>query len=176
MVHQDLVTAVVFSPDGRWVATAICGEVGGGRLRTGSRRVFEATGGKEVAPPLIHRGSVEAVAFGPDGKSIAIGGDKECGVFEVASGKDVWSEQLQNTVTAVTFSADGKWVATGAGDGKLRLYEPPADRNLRRSSWAVQFERIGFIANGPFLDGRLCREFSQSKSYCLAIFRFRRIL
>ena len=58
MTHEGPVSAVSFSPDGRFV-------VSGSGDKTA--RVWESTTGKEVAR-MTHESPVRAVSFGPDGR------------------------------------------------------------------------------------------------------------
>ena len=62
--HNSVVEAVVFSPDGRWVATA---------SRDKTARIWDVTGDQPLQA-LSHNNGVEAVAFSPDGRWVATGG------------------------------------------------------------------------------------------------------
>ena len=59
--HESGVNAVVFSPDGRLVATASGDQ---------TARVWEVSSGKRVAT-LGHEDVVNAVVFSPDGRLVA---------------------------------------------------------------------------------------------------------
>jgi WD40 repeat protein len=62
LAHEDIVTAVAFSPDGKLLATA---------SHDKTARLWEVPGGRELAPRLAHKDIVRAVAFSPDGKLLA---------------------------------------------------------------------------------------------------------
>ena len=73
MTHEDWVSAVSFSPDGRLVVS------GSGmedyqrqRSKDNTVRVWESTTGKEVAR-MTHEDSVSAVSFSPDGRLVVSG-------------------------------------------------------------------------------------------------------
>ena len=63
--HQGEVHQAVFRPDGRAVLT---GSV------DGTARVWEATTGRPIGPPIRHGDQVLSVAFSPDGRLIFTGG------------------------------------------------------------------------------------------------------
>ena len=64
ILHEGVVHAVAFSPDGRVVLTG-CND------KTAPLR--ELATGKPVGPPLAHEGAVQAVAFSPDGRVVVTG-------------------------------------------------------------------------------------------------------
>ncbi|QVL32069.1 NB-ARC domain protein [Telmatocola sphagniphila] len=75
-----------------------------------------------------HISLVESLAFSPDGKTLVSGSFQELNIWDIDSGK--LKKKLTgfaDRVTALDFSHDGKYLATGGGapteDGELRLYQ-----------------------------------------------------
>jgi WD40 repeat protein len=73
--------------------------------------------------------SVYGLAFSPDGKTLALGGDLKVRLWDVASRKEVARlEGHTGRVFCVAFRPDGKLLASGSDDHTVRLWDMPSGK------------------------------------------------
>jgi WD40 repeat protein len=131
---QQSADCAVFSPDGKTLASAGSGlqlwEVATGRL------IREFQGGPSWA----------SVVFSPDGRSLASATSQTRGangyvnvvwLWDVATGQQICTfpetrREPADAVYALSYSPDGKAVASGSDDGTIRLWEAATGQEIRR--------------------------------------------
>ena len=82
--------------------------------------------GREICQYEGHSDEVLAVAFSPDGKSIASAdkSNNEIKIWDAATGKHQKGLQgHKEFVTSLAFSPDGKLLAAGGGDKEVSVHE-----------------------------------------------------
>lgn len=127
--HPNLVDAVAFSPDGKFLATG-CHD---GQLRIFETEKWAATkiiqAHTTPAPPA----AIYSVTWSPDGKQIlSTSFDKSMKLWDVASGSLVkefkaftektFEKGHQDQVFCATFSKDGKTIYSGSSDRKIKKW------------------------------------------------------
>jgi WD40 repeat protein/serine/threonine protein kinase len=128
---------LAFSPDGTRLAI---GSASMNALldQTGIVQVWEVPSGSELLTYHGHSGGVFALAFSPDGKTIAsVGGDRrtslgEARVWEAATGRDLFTlAGHEKIVHAVRFNQAGTRLATGGDDATVKLWDATTGRLIR---------------------------------------------
>jgi WD40 repeat protein len=141
-----------FSPDGKLLVLGSAGK----------SAVVDVASGRDVAEMAVEADSVNAVAFSPDGKTVAVamghGGhcdpstDVAVGLWEAVTGRLVrrWpSPGDSRGLMSVAWSPDGKTLAT-AGDSGVTLWEPGSGKVVNRFA-AQDLQAVVFAPDGSRL-------------------------
>jgi WD40 repeat protein len=117
---------IALAPDGKTLASGLC-----------AIHLWDTATGREIHPRPGHDGPVSVLAVTPDGGRITSLStwDAFVHLWDVASGKSVavlpagsnWRD-----LHVGVLSADGKRFATGAGDGKVRVWDVGDAREVRQ--------------------------------------------
>ena len=115
--HQDNVSSLAFCADGKRIVTGSSNEA----------RVWDLSDGREVLS-VRHGdvlGSIWSVAFSPDGRLIATGGeDGKAKLWDAESGQEIHLlKEHASGVASLAFSPDGSRIATGSWDRTLKIWD-----------------------------------------------------
>ncbi|HEY1365670.1 MAG TPA: WD40 repeat domain-containing protein [Gaiellaceae bacterium] len=118
---RGTISAVAFSPDGRWIVSASSDR---------AARVYAASNGR-LAHVLRHSGAVVAATFDPDGTSVVTADtDGNTVVWDTNSWRPVVRLRQRASVVSADFVDGGRTVVTGAVDGSVRLWDAGDGREL----------------------------------------------
>ncbi|MBK9315431.1 MAG: PQQ-binding-like beta-propeller repeat protein [Acidobacteria bacterium] len=175
LVHKPLVTSVSFSPDGQKLAS------GNG---DGTVWFWEVSSGRKLRESEKHSSIINSIEYSPDGQKVAVGSAD--GTVRVLDAKNVTSgpsaadlmvkQQLMNTgiaqqvltghsasIRSVSFSPDGRTLATGSQDRTVKLWDMDATWEL-----PVMYPHESSILTISFSsDGRTVATGSEDKTVIL---------
>lgn len=143
--HNKTVSAVVFSPDNKWIAS--------GSLDN-SIKIWEAETGRELRVFSGHDGAVKTLAWSADGKWLVSGGnDKTVKLWNVEAGRVERSFTGYNQpVETVVFRQDGRMIASAGGDQTIKIWDAATGsewKSLADGSYLIT--ALAFSPDGQFL-------------------------
>jgi WD40 repeat protein len=161
--HKFGVRGVAFAPDGRTLATVTLAR--GWAPSYGVVKLWDVAAGKELRAFDLKNNRLECVAFSPDGRLVAVGGSVEriegafrttAGVarlFEADTGKELLTLQgHKEAVKSLTFSPDGRLLATASGDGAVALWDVTTGQEVRAlKGHAGAVTAVAFSPDGKHL-------------------------
>jgi WD40 repeat protein len=123
--HKEDVRALAFSPDGKILSSGSWDD---------TVKIWDPGEGKETRVFSEHGASVNALSFSPDGKLLASGGsDQSCIVRRIDDGSvlhKLGHAGMVANVEAVAFFADGLSLATGDGNGTVRIWDVRSGKQI----------------------------------------------
>ena len=138
--HSDWVSALAFSPDGSYFASA---------SKDATVKIWSMDG--ILYRSLPHNSLVFDIAISPDGKYLASACPEEVLVWRVVDGVRVARFSSHSYAQVVSFSVDGKKVVSGWKNRFLRVY----DIEKKALAWEVEAHTSGISALAVSPDGTL---------------------
>ncbi|MBD2606491.1 CHAT domain-containing protein [Scytonema hofmannii FACHB-248] len=160
-VHTDNVSSISFSPDGKTLAST---------SEDKTVKLWDINTGREIKTFKGHTNMVNTVSFNPDGKILAsASGDNTSNPFRISLGGDytvrLWDINTgremkilkghTNKVNSVSFSPDGKTLASASDDTTIILWNLDLDDLLVKGCKLIR----GYLENNPDVseeDRHLC--------------------
>ena len=162
---------VVFSPDGKYVASGGCDKVDDlYNCTLGIVRIKQMVNGQQIAQ-ITHGLNVPSLAFRPDGKYLVTGGcDRKTDsgncdfgsirVWDVANWQEIAHMMQEGGIVSVIFSPDGRYVMSGGEDGTARVWDVTSKQEITRMnhgateySYSVDLSQDGlYMVSGSDLD------------------------
>lgn len=119
--HSTRITSVEFSPDDRWVVSAD---------GNGIVRVWDSTSGNLILEKA--NGGGRAVAFAPDGNTIAIGGYYNQQIIFWDLQKNEYVSSIKQNARSLKYSADGSVLVAAGEDTIVRVWNPKTRKLIRK--------------------------------------------
>ncbi len=140
----------------------------------GTVRVLEASSGRQVLGLSGVAGSVRGLAFAPDGKTLAAGGERDVILWSLPSGS-VLGQLAGHTgkIWSLAFDSTGSRLASGSSDGTARIWDVSRRQQLRQLDTGGTVRAVAFTPSHGLLvtagmkqplrlwdaaDGRLLKE------------------
>jgi WD40 repeat protein len=130
--HPREIGALVFSPDGRFLAS-------GSSDRTA--RVWDLASGQQRAL-FRNTGWVQGLAFSPDSSALAVAAGRTVKVFPLDGSMEKVEPSAnltghRATVYSVVFTPDGKHLISGSKDGSVRIWDLGGGGASRAYRWKI---------------------------------------
>ena len=111
----DIIWSVAVSNNGKYWAVG---------SRRGEVRVWRKEGKLLHLAWQAHGDTVRALAFNPDGDTLATGSwDGDIKLWDIESGAMLWANQLIDNIESLAFAPDGCTLASGGGDAKTGVHQ-----------------------------------------------------
>jgi WD40 repeat protein len=159
-LKTHLLMSVAFSPDSKLLAL---NSVGLGRNAPHTVKLIDVATQRAVADLKGHSGPIGYVAFSPDGRSVAVSDGPSwvddpplsmsvVTVWDVASRRKRVTMKDRGRMFSVTFSPDGKTLATAGADGIVKLWDNVSGRKMGElKGHADQVFSVAFSPDGRIL-------------------------
>ena len=150
VTQDDIVTSVAFSPDGQYIVSG-----------SSDARVWDAFNGTEISRMGLN-GFVNSVTFSPNGRFVVLGGcaqqdgtNKSCIqgialVWEAATGKEIVRVTNAESIHAVAFSKNGKFILSVAGN-TVWVWDGATGKEVARMTHDGTVTSAAFSPDGKYV-------------------------
>ncbi|SPO03471.1 uncharacterized protein DNG_06154 [Cephalotrichum gorgonifer] len=138
--HTDWVRCVAFCPGGRLIAS-------------GSDDGSDSFTGQKLHNLKKNGGNVRAIAYSPDGTYLAAASARTLRIWDLSAkpAQSIEIEEHDDFINSVSFSCDGKLLATGSDDGRIRIWDSWQEGESRKAARILKghTEEVSSIAFSP---------------------------
>jgi WD40 repeat protein len=147
------VSALTFSPDGRWLAVA---------GKRGTLRVWDADGWRELLKRKHGKAAIEWLGFSPDSKQVAVSHEGQINFWDLGSKQRLATvgDKQNAAVLCGAVAPKGTLIAAGGKDGAVRVWDRRTGE--RRSLLVGHQDRVTTLAFSP--DGKTLASGSWDRS------------
>ncbi len=140
MGHSSRVTAIAWSPDGKYLASASYDK---------TVQIWDASNGQNILTYKGHRQHVNALAWSPDSKYIASASDDgTVQTWETKTGKMCITFRAHlEEIAAVAWSPDGFYIASGGSDKTVKVWKAKTEKLIY--TYMQHSDKIQSIAWSP---------------------------
>ncbi|MGN7253363.1 nSTAND1 domain-containing NTPase [Arthrobacter sp. SAFR-014] len=170
--NEEFFNDVVFSPDGRMIATS-SGVVAADGVNGIVRRWDARTGNQVSGPMVVPKGDVTGLVFSPDSRMLASGSaDGAVRRWDADTGDPLGEPMTghQKSVWSLAFSPDGQTIVSGSDDGTVRRWDAHTGNligaPLRLDSKAAGYHAKRGVQPGPQDDRRRWHEWHGTPLGC----------
>ncbi len=118
--HDDLVNNIIYSPDGKRIATASADK---------TAKIWDAKTGELLLTLKGHTDEVWGLSYSPDGKRIATSSsDKTAKIWDAISGEEQFT--LPESGISIKFSPDGTRLVTTSFDNIAKIWDATSGKEL----------------------------------------------
>ncbi|GAA4263753.1 hypothetical protein GCM10022255_111160 [Dactylosporangium darangshiense] len=134
--------------------TAVAFDVAGTRLAIGYQyldtEVWDLATGRQLNQ-LAYEGSVEGLAFHPDGTRLATGGDRITRVWDLSKHEGTVVQRIEHRANSVAFDPEGSLLATAGFDHSARVWDLATGTELTRLDHEKTVTVVTFSSEGKRL-------------------------
>ena len=143
--HDDAISQVKYSPDGKLIATASWDK---------TIKLWDVETGKLIATLTGHTDSINSIAFSHDSQSLISGSeDKTVKVWNITEKPKLIKTLTKHTdsVKAVTVSPDGNFIASGGYDNQIKIWTMAGELLQTIKAHNLAITSLAFTPNGNTL-------------------------
>jgi WD40 repeat protein len=140
--HRAPIGTIAFSADSRLFASASA---------DGVVKLYESSNGGERASFKAPAGVIGALAFSPEGKTLAGWSHHGLHIWDLAANKEITAPNLSGVLRSVAFAPDGVRFATACQDGRVCIWRVGSAERIDEWRLDGPVHHVSFSSDGRLL-------------------------